>query len=69
MGEECVTCFEDKTKKIMCVLPCCKNDICLFCLFKLQVTKCPFCRRDLSNLMPHKAVTLVVRTYEEFDRF
>ncbi len=69
MSEECSTCYEDKKNKIMCVLPCCKNDICLLCLFKLQVARCPFCRGELASLMPYKSVSLIVRTYEEFDRF
>ena len=48
---ECPVCFDTISKKISCNLPC-SHQICLNCLIKLNLPKCPICRANLVSFLP-----------------
>ena len=51
MSDECPICFELLGDKIIVTMPC-KHTMCLKCLTKLQVLRCPLCRLNLGKYMP-----------------
>lgn len=51
MSDECPICFELFDDKMIVTTPC-KHTMCLKCLAKLQVLRCPLCRLNLSKYMP-----------------
>ena len=52
---ECCICYEKKS----IVSLSCKHSVCLFCLIKLNKTKCPYCRCDLSKDLPKEILEII----------
>lgn len=53
--EPCDICYENRPSIKFFYLSCCQyNKLCFYCLKKLTVPTCPYCRETIPNLVPKK---------------